>query len=1218
MKDTREHLSQLLAERILVLDGAWGVLIHRREFSEEEYRGERFRDHARDVKGDPDLLNLTRPEVVAEIHDSYFDAGADITTTNTFTATRIGQADYALEDAAAEMSLEGARLARRVADEWTARTPEKPRFVAGSVGPLNVTLSLSPKVEDAAYRAVTFDAVREAYVEQIAALRDGGVDLLLIETIFDTLNAKAAIVAAREVAPELPLWLSFTAVDKSGRNLSGQTSDAFWISVEHAEPFIVGVNCSLGATEMRPFLEGLSNIASTYVSCHPNAGLPNELGLHDEQAADTSRFLRAFAEDGLVNLVGGCCGTTPEHTHAIARAVAGLPPRRVPGPSKLPRFSGLDPFVIGPDTGFVVVGERTNVTGSAKFRRLIEANDFQSAGDVALEQVRGGANLLDVNMDADLLDAEQAMTTFLNLIATEPEAARLPIMVDSSRFRALEAGLKCVQGKGVVNSISLKEGEGPFLEQARTIRRYGAAVVVMAFDEQGQAESIERKVEILGRAYDLLTSEVGLGSDASGQSPFAPEDVILDPNVLAVATGIEEHAGFAKAFIESIPRIKERCPGALVSGGISNLSFAFRGNDAVREAMHASFLYHAIGAGLDMGIVNAGQLAVYAEIEPELLERVEDVLFDRRPDATERLVEHASSVTGGATERVIDLSWREAAVGERLAHALVHGIVDFIEEDTEEARRGATRPLDVIEGPLMDGMSIVGDLFGAGKMFLPQVVKSARAMKRAVSYLEPYMEAEKTERSAAARIVMATVKGDVHDIGKNIVGVVLGCNGYEVIDLGVMVPADRILDVAVEQDCDFVGLSGLITPSLDEMVSVAKEMERRGLELPLLIGGATTSKQHTAVRIAPEYEQPTLHVLDASRVVGVVGDLLDGDRRVRLDGENRVEQERLRALHAERGRKPLLSLREARTRRTPIDWHAEDLAVPAFTGSRLVQEDIATLRGYVDWTFFFHAWELKGRYPAILDDPEKGEVARDLFAAANELLDEVVDSGSLEARGVHGFWPAQAEEDDVVLEGGVRFPMLRQQADHADSRPNRSLADYVAPASTGLTDYVGAFAVAIHGAGELAVRFEAELDDYRAIMIRALADRLAEAFAERLHEVARHQWHSPDEALAGKDLIEERFRGIRPAFGYPACPDHSEKGTLLALLDAERAGVGMTETFATIPAASVSGLYFGHPQARYFSIGRIGKDQVADYAQRKGMDIAEAERWLRVNLAYEP
>ena len=1208
MKDTRAQLEELLAERILVLDGAWGVLIHRRELSEDEYRGRRFRDHPRDVQGDPDLLNLTAPEVVSEIHDAYFEAGADITTTNTFTATSIGQADYALEGFAAEMSLEGARLARRAADEWTQRTPDKPRFVAGSVGPLNVTLSLSPRVDDAAYRAVTFDQVRETYEEQIRALRDGGVDLLLIETIFDTLNAKAAIVAAGAVAPELPLWLSFTAVDRSGRNLSGQTSDAFWVSVEHAQPFIVGVNCSLGATEMRPFLEGLAGVASTYVSCHPNAGLPNELGLHDEQAADTSRFLRAFAEDGLVNLVGGCCGTTPEHTREIARAVDGLPPRRVPDRSRLPRFSGLEPFTIRPETGFVVVGERTNVTGSAKFRRLIEANDFQSAVDVALEQVRGGANILDVNMDADLLDAEQAMTTFLNLLATEPEAARLPIMVDSSRFSALEAGLKCLQGKGVVNSISLKEGEEPFLEQARTIRRYGAAVVVMAFDELGQADTVERKVEILGRAYDLLTGEAG----------FTPEDLILDPNILAVATGIEEHAGYAKAFIDAIPLLAERCPGALVSGGVSNLSFAFRGNDAVREAMHASFLYHAIRAGLHMGIVNAGQLAVYEDIEPALLERVEDVLFDRRPDATERLVEYASTVTGGAMQRELDLSWREAPVGERLAHALVHGIVDFIEEDTEEARQAAARPLDVIEGPLMDGMTIVGDLFGAGKMFLPQVVKSARAMKRAVSYLEPYMEAEKTARSSAARIVMATVKGDVHDIGKNIVGVVLGCNGYEVIDLGVMVPADRILDVALEQDCDFVGLSGLITPSLDEMVGVAKEMERRGLELPLLIGGATTSKQHTAVRIAPEYGQPTLHVLDASRVVGVVGDLLDGDRRARLDAANRVEQERLRSLHAERGRKPLLSLREARTRRTPIEWHPEDLAVPAFTGSRVVEEDVEVLRRYVDWTFFFHAWELKGRYPAILDDPKKGEVARDLFAAANELLDEVVADGSLQARGVYGFWPARAEGDDVVLDGGIRFPMLRQQADHADSRPNRSLADYVVPADVGLVDHVGAFVVAIHGSEALAERFAEERDDYRAIMIRALADRLAEAFAERLHETARREWHSPDEHLAGEELIAERFRGIRPAYGYPACPDHSEKGTLLALLDAERAGVGWTESFATTPAASVSGLYFGHPQARYFSIGRIGKDQVSDYAQRKGVDIAEVERWLRQNLSYEP
>ena len=1208
MKDVRPQLRDLFAERILVLDGAWGVLIHRRGFSEEEYRGERFAAHTHDVKGDPDLLNLTAPEIVSDIHDAYFAAGADIATTNTFTATSIGQADYALDHVAAEMSLEGARLARAAADAWTARTPDKPRFVAGSVGPLNVTLSLSPKVDDAAYRAVTFDQVQAAYEEQIGALRDGGVDLLLIETIFDTLNAKAAIVAASVAAPELPLWISFTAIDKSGRNLSGQTSDAFWISIEHAEPFIVGVNCSLGATEMRPFLESLANVATTYVSCHPNAGLPNALGLHDEEAPDTSRYLRAFAEDGLVNLVGGCCGTTPEHTDAIARAVEGLPPRRVPEGSARPRFSGMEPFVIGQDTGFVIVGERTNVTGSARFRRLIEANDFQGAVDVALEQVRGGANLLDVNMDADLLDAEQAMTTFLNLLATEPEAARLPIMVDSSRFSALEAGLRCLQGKGVVNSISLKEGEEPFLGQARTIRRFGAAAVVMAFDERGQAETVERKVEILGRAYDLLTTEVG----------FAPEDVILDPNILAVATGIEEHAGFAKAFIESIPLLKERCPGALVSGGISNLSFAFRGNDAVREAMHASFLYHAIRAGLDMGIVNAGQLAVYEDMKPELLERVEDVLFDRREDATERLVEYASTVTGGATKRELDLSWREAPVSERLAHALVHGIVDFIEEDTEEARKASARPLDVIEGPLMDGMTIVGDLFGSGKMFLPQVVKSARAMKRAVSYLEPYMEAEKTERSSAARIVMATVKGDVHDIGKNIVGVVLGCNGYEVIDLGVMVPADRILDVALEEDCDFVGLSGLITPSLDEMVGVAKEMERRGMELPLLIGGATTSKQHTAVRIAPEYGQPTLHVLDASRVVGVVADLLDGDRRATLDAANRADQDRLRALHAEKGRKPMIPLREARTRRTPIDWHADDLAVPAFTGVRLVEEDVATLRRYVDWTFFFHAWELKGRYPAILDDPEKGAVARDLFAAANELLDQIAADGSLQARGVYGFWPAHAEGDDLVLDGGVRFPMLRQQADHGDSRPNRSLADFVAPAETGLGDYVGAFAVAVHGSDDLAKVFAADKDDYSAIMASALADRLAEAFAERLHEVARREWHSPTESLSSEELIGERYRGIRPAFGYPACPDHSEKETLLALLDAEEAGIGHTESFATTPGSSVSGLYFGHPQARYFSVGRIGRDQAVDYAERKGVEVADVERWLRQNLSYEP
>src|SRR6476619_2332222 len=1200
MQDARIRLEAILRERIAVLDGSWGVLIQRQLRGEEAYRGERFKDHPRDVAGDPDLLNLTRPEVVLGIHRDYFAAGADIATTNTFTATTIGQADYGLEDHAYEMNVAGARLARQAADEVGG-------FVAGSVGPLNVTLSLSPRVDDPAFRTHTFDQVYETYADQIRGLAEGGVDFLLIETIFDTLNAKAAIAAALDVAPELPLWISFTAIDRSGRNLSGQTVDAFWLSVEHARPFIVGVNCSLGATQMRPFVEDLARVAPTWVACHPNAGLPNEMGTHDEQPQDTSQALRAFAQDGLVNIVGGCCGTTPEHVKAITATTRGQTPRRVPNSEGLTRLSGLEPFRIFPESNFVMVGERTNVTGSARFRRLIEGGRFQEAVEVALEQVRGGANILDVNMDADLLDSVEAMTTFLNLVATEPDVARIPIMVDSSRWSVLEAGLKCLQGKGVVNSISLKEGEDEFLAHARQSKRYGAAVGVMACDEQGQADTVERKVDICERAYKLLIAD-----------GWEVEDIIFDPNVLAVATGIEEHAEVAKAFIEGARQIKARCPGVKISGGISNLSFSFRGTDAVREAMHAAFLYHAIAAGLDMGIVNAGQLAVYQDIEPELLERVEDVIFNRREDATERLVEYASRVEGEATKRERDLSWREAPVEERLSHALVHGIVDFIEEDTEEARHNFERPLEVIEGPLMNGMQIVGDLFGSGKMFLPQVVKSARAMKRAVAYLEPFMEAEKTERSAAARIVMATVKGDVHDIGKNIVGVVLGCNGYDVIDLGVMVPADRILDVAIEQDCDIVGLSGLITPSLDEMVSVAKEMERRGIALPLLIGGATTSRQHTAVRIAPEFGQPTVHVLDASRVVGVVGDLLDTDRRARLDTENRADQERLRALHAEKGRKPLLSYREARTRRTPIDWHADDLATPPFTGARLVEESIATLREYVDWTFFFHAWELKGRYPAILDDPEKGAVARDLFAGANELLDEIAQEGSLQARGVYGFWPASADGDDLVLQDGSRLPMLRQQADHADSRPNRSLADFVAPAEPGLADHVGAFAVAVHGSEALADRFAADLDDYRAIMVRALADRLAEAFAERLHEQARREWYAPGETLTSDERISERFRGIRPAYGYPACPDHSEKRTLLALLDAERAGVHLTESCATTPGASVSGLYFGHPQARYFSVGRLGRDPLADYARRKGVDLPEVERWLRQNLAYEP
>jgi 5-methyltetrahydrofolate--homocysteine methyltransferase len=1192
MQDARNRLETILGERIAVLDGSWGVLIQRDVRGEEAYRGERFRDHPRDVAGDPDLLNLTRPDIVRGIHRAYFEAGADIATTNTFTATRIGQADYALEDYAAEMSLAGARLAREAADEFGG-------LVAGSVGPLNVTLSLSPKVDDAAYRAVTFDDVVATYSEQMAALHDGGVDLLLIETVFDSLNAKAAIVAAERTAPELPLWLSFTAVDRSGRNLSGQTVEAFWVSVEHARPLVVGVNCSLGATEMRPFVEDLSRIATTWVACYPNAGLPNEFGTHDEQPHDTSRFLGDFAREGLVNIVGGCCGTTPDHVRAIKAAVDGVAPRRIPSPERHTRLSGLEPFEITPDTNFVMIGERTNVTGSARFRRLIEGGDFQQALDVALEQVRGGANLIDVNMDADLLEGEQAMTTFLNLVATEPEIARLPIMVDSSRWTVLEAGLKCLQGKGVVNSLSLKEGEGSFLEQARTVHRYGAGVVVMAFDEQGQADTVERKVEICERAYRLLVDEVG----------FAPEDIVFDPNVLAVATGIEEHAEFAKAFIEALPLIKERCPGAKTSGGISNLSFSFRGNDVVRETMHSAFLYHAIAAGLDMGIVNAGQLVVYEDIEPELLERVEDVIFNRRADATERLVEYADRVRGEGTRRELDLSWREAPVAKRLEHALVHGIVDFIEEDTEEARQQAARPLDVIEGPLMSGMQVVGDLFGAGKMFLPQVVKSARAMKRAVAYLEPYMEDEKASGRVQGRVVLATVKGDVHDIGKNIVGVVLGCNNYEVVDLGVMVPGDEILDTALDNGADVVGLSGLITPSLDHMVEVAHEMERRGMSLPLLIGGATTSRQHTAVRIAPQYSQPVVHVLDASRVVGVVSDLLDSERRTRLDLENREDQERLRDQYAERERKPLLTIEDARANRQVLAF--DELATPAFTGIRVVEPELATLREYIDWQFFFHAWDLKGRFPAILEQP----AARELYDDAIELFDEIVAGRLLRARGVYGFWPAAADGDDVVLANGMRFCFLRQQAAYGDSRPNRSLADLVAPAG----DHIGAFAVTAGiGVDELAARFEAEHDDYRAIIVKALADRLAEAFAEYLHEVARRDWYETGPKISNDDLISERYRGIRPAFGYPACPDHSEKRKLFELLAAERAGIALTESFAMTPAASVSGIYLAHPQARYFSVGRIGRDQVEDYAARKCVSLPEAERWLRPNLAYEP
>jgi 5-methyltetrahydrofolate--homocysteine methyltransferase len=1207
--DARERLETAIAERIVILDGAWGVLLQGRGLEESDFRGDRFRDHDRDVKGDPDLLNLSRPDIVTSVHDAYFDAGADITTTNTFTATSIGQADYGLQDAVRDMNLEGARLARESADRHGG-------LVAGSLGPLNVTLSLSPKVDDPSFRTVDFDQVYAAYAEQIEALRDGGVDLLLIETIFDTLNAKAAIAAAIDVAPDLPRWISVTIVDRSGRTLSGQTIEAFWLSIAHADPMIVGVNCSLGAREMRPSVEALARVATVPVASYPNAGLPNAFGGFDETPEITSALLGEFAAAGLVNLVGGCCGTTPDHIRAIKAAVADAAPRSLPALEDFTSFSGLEPFRITPETGFVMVGERTNITGSKRFASLIESGDFQAAVDVARDQVENGANLIDVNMDTDLIDGAQAMTRFLNLVATEPEIAKVPIMVDSSKWDVIEAGLKCVQGKAVVNSISLKEGEDDFLAKAAKVRRYGASVVVMCFDEQGQADTVQRKVDIAERSYRLLIERAG----------FDPSEIIVDPNILAVATGIDEHSEFAKAFIEATREIKRRCPGVKVSGGVSNLSFSFRGNEPVRRAMHSAFLYHAIAAGLDMAIVNAGQLDVYKDIAPDLLEHVEDVIFNRRPDATERLVTFAEGVHGSAIAKDEDLTWREAEVQERLSYALVHGIDRWIEEDTEEARQQYERPLEVIEGPLMDGMQIVGDLFGSGKMFLPQVVKSARAMKKAVAYLEPFMEEEKrvlvasggTAR-ARGKVILCTVKGDVHDIGKNIVGVVLGCNNYEVVDLGVMVPADVLLDTALEEGCDIVGCSGLITPSLDEMVHVAKEMERRGIDLPLMIGGATTSRQHTAVRIAPSYSQPVVHVIDASRVVAVVQSLLDPERKITLDDGNRELQAKLRAQHEEREKTPLLPYRIALQRKTAITWSDDDVSPPPFTGTRTLEPALAELREVIDWTFFFAAWELKGSYPQILDHTTFGPQARELFADANELLDEIVAAGSLQARATYGFWRANSEGDDIVLANGVTLPMLRQQAERGADDPNRSLADFVAPMETGLADHVGAFAVTAGlGCDELVKRYEAEHDDYRAIMVKALADRLAEACAEWLHAKVRREWYAPDERLSNEDLIAERYRGIRPAFGYPACPDHVLKRRLFDLVGAREIGMELTETGAMLPAASVSGIYLAHPAARYFNVGRIGKDQVEDYARRLGESVTEAERWLRPNLAYDP
>ncbi len=1235
-----DALRGLLSRRILIIEGPKGTMIQALGLDEADFRGERFRSHPRDLKGDNDLLCLTRPEAVRAIHDAYLEAGADLVSTNTFNATAISQAEYGLHEHAYEINKAAAAIARSCAGEWARRTPKQPRFVAGAMGPMNKTLTLSPDVNNPALRAVTFEAVCRAYAEQARGLIDGGVDLLLIETIFDTLNAKAAIVAIEEVFEEkgvrLPLIISVTVVDMSGRTLSGQTLDAFWISVEHARPLAAGINCSLGATEMGQFLKEFARICPVAVSCYPNAGLPNAFGGYDEKPETTSRLLREFAQNGWVNLVGGCCGTTPKHIRAIREAVEGLPPRPLPEKhSHYSRFSGLEPLIVRPDTNFVMIGERTNVTGSRKFLGLIKAGDYQKAVEVALEQVRAGANMIDVNMDEAMLDSEAVMTTFLNLIATEPDIARVPIVIDSSRWSAIQAGLRCVQGKAVVNSISLKGGEEEFLRQAREARRFGAAVIVMAFDETGQAETVEHKVRVCERAYRLLVDSVG----------FEPEDVIFDPNIFPVGTGMEEHGAYAINYIEAVRVLKERFPRSKVSGGVSNLSFSFRGNDVVREAMHSAFLYHAIRAGMDMGIVNAGQLVVYEDIKPDLLEHIEDVLFNRRPDATERLVAFAEQVKGSGKKREVSLAWRENPVEERLSHALVHGFTDHIEADTEEARLKYQDPLKVIEGPLMKGMSIVGDLFGAGKMFLPQVVKSARVMKKAVAYLEPFMEAQKARAAARApqgRIVTATVKGDVHDIGKNIVGVVLGCNNYEVIDLGVMVPADRILETARERGANLIGLSGLITPSLDEMVHVAREMERQGMRLPLLIGGATTSKQHTAVKIAPGYSQPTVHVLDASRAVGVVAALLDPAQRDGLDRNNREDQERLREQFRSKQEQPLVPYAGARERRLRLEWGPEEVARPSFVGRRLVDDvRIADLVPYIDWTFFFTAWELRGKFPDILDHPKLGEAARDLYENGRRLLERIAADGSLRARGVYGFWPAASDGDDVVLytdescrKEAARFPMLRQQRDPGGQGPLLSLADFVAPAgsvaggsggkgagaiSSRAVDYVGAFAVTAGlGADELVAKFEKDHDDYHAIMVKALADRLAEAFAELLHERARRDWgYGCSERLSPADLIEEKFRGIRPAFGYPACPDHTPKQALFDLLDAPAAGITLTEHMAMLPPASVSGLYLAHPRARYFTIGRIGRDQVEDYARRRGMSVPEVERWLGSILGYE-
>ncbi|MDP4580186.1 MAG: methionine synthase [Saprospiraceae bacterium] len=1220
------RLEALLKDRILVIDGAMGTMIQQYKLTEKDYRGTRFANHAYDIQGNNEILVFTQPHIIEAIHLAYLEAGADILETNTFGATKIAQADYHLESLAYEMNLEAAKIARKAADEFNIKTPEKPRFVAGAIGPTNKTASLSPDVNNPGFRGVSFDELKEAYYEQAKGLMDGGCDALIVETIFDTLNAKAALFAIEELFEEvgdrLPVMISGTITDASGRTLSGQTVGAFWASINHIPLLSVGLNCALGATEMRPYLQELSDIADCYISAYPNAGLPNEFGEYDQGASEMQQYIKEFASSGFVNIVGGCCGTTPDHIQAMAEAVKGIIPRKLTPKSHFTTLSGLEPLVIRPETNFVNVGERTNVTGSKQFARLIREKNYTEALKVAQQQVEGGAQIIDINMDEGLLDSEQAMVEFLNLVMSEPDIAKLPIMIDSSKFSVIEAGLKCVQGKCIVNSISLKEGEEAFLRQAKLVRRYGAAAVVMAFDEVGQADTVERKVSICKRAYDLLIQKVG----------FIPEDIIFDPNIFAVATGIEEHNDYAIHFIEATRQIKKLCPGAKVSGGVSNISFSFRGNEVVREAMHTAFLYHAVRAGMDMGIVNAGMIDIYSNIEPDLLEKVEDVLFNRRADATERLTDLAVSLRGDAGKSIQkDLSWRNQSVNERLKYALVKGITDYIDEDVEEARTQVAEPLAVIEGPLMDGMNYVGDLFGEGKMFLPQVVKSARVMKKAVAWLTPYIEANKNGNSRAkGKILLATVKGDVHDIGKNIVGVVLGCNDYDIVDLGVMVPADKILQRAKEEKVDVIGLSGLITPSLDEMVHLASEMQRLGFTIPLLIGGATTSRTHTAVKIEPKYKGPVVHVLDASRAVGVVSNLLSeqGDVSSNFILDVRAENNRIREQRVGREQvKQFLPIAEARKNKWTMDWSTYTPPVPDKIG---IQEKIPfpleELVPYIDWTPFFSSWELAGKYPDILTDAVVGEEATKLFVEANAMLKKIVDEKWLEARAVWGIFPAnQGTEDDIIIYDDeerttekMRLQCLRQQLKKAPGQPNRSLSDFIAP--VGKPDFIGSFAVSAgFNIEKMDAYFLENLDDYQSILLKALADRLAEALAEKLHEWVRMDtWaYAKDENYSAIDLLKEDFQGIRPAPGYPACPDHTEKEKLWELLEVEkRTGIILTESFAMYPAASVSGWYFSNPASTYFGVGQISKDQVENYAERKNMSLEIIERWLSPNLNY--